>query len=195
MIYRHPQSGQSPGKDPGRAGQAAARGQRPLLQHCRKERRARRRPPGRSHRRRLGAVGLTRAARSRPRHPRSPRTRHPRRSRTGRRPMLGRQGIPRGRRPGPHPVLGTMGNPFPRPEGREPIPCEDPRSRRASHGHAEALAPPPQTTVLHHPSHRPRPSHPRPASDQLRPMMEKAHCLCARRQRTSGSVEGRCSFA
>jgi hypothetical protein len=93
----------------------------------------------------------------------------------GRHPMLGRQGLPRRRRHCPHPVLGTMGDPLRRPEGGEPVPRKDPGPRRAGRRHPQVLADPPQTAMLDHPDHQPRPSRPHPSSDQLRVKVEKAH--------------------
>lgn len=75
---------------------------------------------------------------------------------------------------GSHPLLGPLGNPFHRSEGRQPLAREDPRTRRAGHGHPQSLATPPQDPMLDHPHHRTRPGRPRPASGQLRAMMEKA---------------------
>jgi hypothetical protein len=65
---------------------------------------------------------------------RGPRTRHHRRPRPGRRPVLGRQGLPRRRRNSPYPVLGTLGEPLLRPEG---------------HGDPQELTTPAQSPVLH----------------------------------------------
>jgi hypothetical protein len=64
-----------------------------------------------------------------------------------------------------------------RSAGGEPVPREDPSPRRAGHGHPQDLAAPAQAPVLDHPHHQPRPGHPHPSSDQLRPMMEMAPCV------------------
>ncbi len=107
---------------------------------------------------------------------RAPRTRHRRRSRRGGHQVLGRQGLPGCRRHGPHPAPGPVGDPLRRPEGGEPTPRKDPGPRRAGRRHPQVLAAPPQTAVLDHPDHQPRPGRPHPSSDQLRMKMERAHC-------------------
>ncbi len=72
----------------------------------------------------------------------------------------GRQGLPRCWRHGPHPVLETLGDPLRRPEGGEPLPRKDSGPRRAGRRHPQVLASPPQTEVLDHPDHQPRPGRP-----------------------------------
>ncbi len=91
------------------------------------------------------------------------------------------------RRYGPHPVLGAVGDPVHRSAGGEPVPREDPRTRRAGHGHPQVLASPSQDPMLDHPDHQPHPSRPHPAFGQLRPMMEKPHCRWIPRT-TAGSM-------
>src|SRR5690606_21018984 len=59
--------------------------------------------------------------------------------------------------------------------GRQPVSGKNPSPGRAGRRHPQVLAAPPQTAVLDHPHHEPRPSRPDPAFGQLRPMMEKAH--------------------
>ncbi|GIG93330.1 transposase family protein [Plantactinospora endophytica] len=62
-------------------------------------------------------------------------------------------------------------------KGREPGPREDPRSRRTSNRHDQDLENPGQAALLPTPSHRDRPSHPRPAPrrNQPLPRMKNAH--------------------
>ncbi|MER5757465.1 transposase family protein [Streptomyces sp. NPDC002088] len=43
------------------------------------------------------------------------------------------------------PYWGSLGDPVHRSEGRQPVPREDPRTRRAGHGHPQSLEAPPQT--------------------------------------------------
>jgi hypothetical protein len=66
---------------------------------------------------------------------------------------------------------GDAGSPLSPSAGGEPVPCEDPRTRRAGHDHAQVLTAPPQAPALDHPDHPSRPSRRHPASDQLRLMM------------------------
>ena len=57
-------------------------------------------------------------------------------------------------------LLGALGDTLRRSAGRQPLAREDPRARRAGHGHPQDLAAPAQTAMLHHPHHQPRPSRP-----------------------------------
>lgn len=94
----------------------------------------------------------------------------------GRHRLLGGQGLPR--RPRHH--QGSLPRPVEdavrRTAGREPVLGQDPSPGRASHGHPQNLATPPQAEVLNHPHHSPRPSHPHPPSGQLRRRMKRPHC-------------------
>ncbi len=94
-------------------------------------------------------------------------------------------------RPGPRPLLGGQGyqgasgtvrmpirgrwEPINRSAGREPIPGQDPRSRRTSHRHPQDLAAPPQTSLLDHPHHGHRPGNTHPPSRQLNWRLKTPH--------------------
>jgi hypothetical protein len=91
--------------------------------------------------------------------------RRPRGTRCG---VLGRQGVPRCRRRQTAALLGPLGDALLRSAGRQLLAREDPRTRRAGHGHPQDLPVPAQTPLLHHAHHQPRPSHPQPAPDLLK---------------------------
>lgn len=129
---------------------------------------------------RAPAVGLTRSARSGPRHPRRPRPRHHRCPQQREPRMLGGQGLSGclWHRPGALPR--TVGETLRRSAGSQPITREDPRTGRAGDGRAEDLAATAKAAVQHHPCHQPDQGRPHPPPHLLKLRLEKAHWVLAR---------------